>query len=98
MDEELEVPEPDFWQAVNTLYSGFKVKNPQIRGGDFYHCGEVQECPLDFCIACEIAARRVLTIREYTLWLRFSLHSAEAVDSLLPVVAKKKLAEAFKAI
>lgn len=93
-----QIPEPNYFSVINILYVGMKAKDLRIRNKTPYRNGQLAEDPLDLVLSVEITAKRVLSNREYGLWIRFSAHSAEAVDMLLPAETKGTLRNAWKPI
>ena len=91
LDELLGVATEDAFVSCSRLYCEFRSQNPQIRGAVPVRASEVHEEPLDYCLSAEIIAKRVLSVREYVLWQRFSQHSPEAVEKLLPRSSKDTL-------
>jgi len=88
----------DVFISVSRLYCAYKVQNLRMHGATQCRNGEAVESPIDFLISTEIVSKRVLSLREYVLWQKFSMHSPEAVEKLLPPATKKLLAKEWQGV
>jgi len=79
----------DPFSSVMVLYAHYLQMKPLIKGGMYYHAGEAEATPTDFCCDVVIKARRALTLYEYTLWTRLGIEMNTA--ELLPDEVKTKL-------
>lgn len=95
LEAAVEVPEPSYFDSVNILYVDLKRKNLLLRGVHQTHCGEAHEDSLDFVISTEMAAKSVLSVKEYVLWQVFSFKEAA---NMLPLELKSILNQAFEPI
>lgn len=92
LDQSLDYEAVDVFVSVSRLYIHFKEQHLRIRGAAPIRNGIAPETEIDFLLSTEIVAKRVLDLRTYALWQRFSADSPEAVERLLPSSIKKTLA------
>jgi hypothetical protein len=90
-----DIPEPDFFDVVNILYVELRLGDLRIRGIQPVRCGVVAEEHLDLCLSVEMAAKSVLSVREFAMWQVFSFHNAA---DKLPNSIKAILNQAFEVI